>query len=222
MDTPTSPVDAVRFDERGLVPALVQDAASGQVRMLGYMNREALERTIATRRLHFWSRSRGRLWMKGETSGHVHEVVEIRPDCDGDALLVRVVPAGPTCHLGTDTCFAQPPLMVGDATVPPTSGVVDEVARVVAERRTHPIEGSYTTYLLTTGIDKIGKKIGEEAAEVIIAAKNADPENLANEAADLIYHLLVLLEASDVPTERVWEVLRTRRGRPAADQSSSA
>src|SRR5690606_4050201 len=113
MDTPTSPVDAVRFDERGLVPALVQDAATGEVRMLGYMNREALERTIATRRLDFWSRSRGKLWMKGETSGNVHEVVEIRPDCDGDALLVRVVPAGPTCHLGTDTCFAQPPLMVG-------------------------------------------------------------------------------------------------------------
>ncbi|MDI3339868.1 MAG: bifunctional phosphoribosyl-AMP cyclohydrolase/phosphoribosyl-ATP diphosphatase HisIE [Sphaerobacter sp.] len=221
MNNPFPGIDGVRFDERGLVPALVQDARSERVRMLGYMNREALERTIATRRLHFWSRSRARLWMKGETSGNVHEVVEIRPDCDGDALLVRVIPAGPTCHQGSASCFDQPPILAAEAAAPATSRVVDEVAGVIAARRAYPVEGSYTTYLLTAGVDKIGKKIGEEAAEVIIAAKNADPENLANEAADLIYHLLVLLEASGVPPTRVWEVLRTRRGRPLPDQPSS-
>lgn len=213
-------VDAVRFDERGLVPAIVQDAATGRVRMLGYMNREALERTLTTRRLHFWSRSRGTLWMKGETSGNVHDVVEVRADCDGDTLLVRVRPHGPTCHLGTDTCFDRPALLATDEPVAATSAVVDDVARVIRGRRRSPVEGSYTSYLFGEGIDKIGKKIGEEAAEVIIAAKNGDAGALANEASDLIYHLLVLLEACEVPAEKVWQVLSTRRGRPAPDHSS--
>ena len=218
MDTPQV-LESVQFDERGLVPAIVQDAATGRVRMLGYMNREALERTLTTRRLHFWSRSRGALWMKGETSGNVHDVVEVRADCDGDTLLVRVHPHGPTCHLGTDTCFDGTPLLEAERE-PAASDVVDQVAAVVADRRAHPAEGSYTSYLFGEGIDKIGKKIGEEAAEVIIAAKNADPDALSNEASDLVYHLLVLLAASDVPSSRVWEVLSARRGRPRPDQSS--
>ncbi|HET7036168.1 MAG TPA: bifunctional phosphoribosyl-AMP cyclohydrolase/phosphoribosyl-ATP diphosphatase HisIE [Thermomicrobiaceae bacterium] len=211
--------DGVTFNAQGLVPAVVQDAATGQVRMLGYMNREALEQTIASGRLTFWSRSRQRLWQKGETSGNVHEVVEVRADCDGDALLVRVNPLGPTCHTGAESCFdGQPPASPRQAHF--DSGVVDQVARVVAERHAQPAAGSYTSYLLAEGIDKIGKKIGEEAAEVIIAAKNGEPGALANESADLIYHLLVLLEASGVAPERVWDVLSTRRGRPAADHSS--
>jgi phosphoribosyl-ATP pyrophosphohydrolase/phosphoribosyl-AMP cyclohydrolase len=207
----------LKFDSNGLIPAIVQDAASGRVRMLGYMNREALDLTVRSGRLHFWSRSRQKLWMKGETSGNVHEVYEVRADCDGDTLLVQVRSDGPTCHLGTETCFDGLP--VAELTAPPeTSRVVDEVAEVVASRHSEPVDGSYTNYLLKQGIDKIGKKIGEEAAEVIIAAKNGEANALANEASDLIYHLLVMLEATGVAREEVWKVLSTRRGRPLPDQ----
>ena len=213
-------IDQVRFDEQGLVPAVVQDSTTSQVRMLGYMNREALERTLATRRLHFWSRSRRELWMKGETSGNIHDVTEVRLDCDGDTLLVRVQPLGPTCHQGTDTCFDSVRLLAARETSSAGSEVVDEIGRVIADRHRRPVEGSYTTYLFEQGIDKIGKKIGEESAEVIIAAKNSEPAALAGEASDLIYHLLVLLEASGVPTSEVWSVLQGRRGRPRPDHSS--
>lgn len=208
----------VNFDDCGLIPAIVQDSASGQVRMLGYMNREALSLTARTGRLHFWSRSRQQLWMKGETSGNVHHVLELRTDCDGDTVLVQVRPDGPTCHLGTDSCFEGEPVVTLENS-PQTSRVVDEVAAVVASRRVSPVAGSYTNYLLEQGIDKIGKKIGEESAEVIIAAKNADSTALAAESSDLFYHLLVLLEAAGVATEDVWSVLATRRGRPLPDQT---
>jgi phosphoribosyl-ATP pyrophosphohydrolase/phosphoribosyl-AMP cyclohydrolase len=210
-------ISRISFDANGLVPAIVQDAASGRVRMLGYMNREALTLTLQSGRLHFWSRSRQKLWMKGETSGNVHDVLEVRTDCDGDTLLVQVRSDGPTCHLGTESCF-DGEAIAGLMPLPETSRVVDEVADVVASRRTKPVDGSYTNYLLDQGIDKIGKKIGEEAAEVIIAAKNGEAAALANEASDLIYHLLVMLEATGVPREEVWKVLSTRRGRPLPDQ----
>lgn len=209
----------ITFDERGLIPAIVQDAASGAVRMLGYMNQEALDLTIQTGKLHFWSRSREKLWMKGETSGNVHHVLEIRTDCDGDTLLVQVRADGPTCHLGTETCFSGEALALLEPS-PVSSLVVDEIAAVIADRRRHPIAGSYTNYLLTEGVDKIGKKIAEEAAEVIIAAKNADSGTIAAESSDLIYHLLVILEATGVSCENVWDVLATRRGRPVPDHPS--
>ncbi len=212
-------LDRINFDERGLVPAIVQDAVSGDVRMLGYMNREALGLTLQTGNVHFWSRSRDSLWMKGETSGNVLHAVDVRTDCDGDTLLVHVRADGPTCHLGTETCF-DGGLLTTLSEMPSTSRVVDEVAAVVADRRHHPIEGSYTSYLLSEGVDKIGKKIGEEAAEVIIAAKNNDAATIAAESSDLIYHLLVMLEATGVDVEKVWDVLSTRRGRPAPDQVS--
>ena len=209
----------LKFDANGLIPAIVQDGVSGRVRMLGYMNHDALRLTIETQRLHFWSRSRQQLWMKGETSGNVHDVLDVHTDCDGDTLLVRVHAGGPTCHLGTESCFdGEPIAMLAEA--PISSRVVDEVADVVAARRVNPVNGSYTNYLLEQGIDKIGKKIGEEAAEVIIAAKNADATSLAEESSDLIYHLLVLLESAGVPREDVWNVLATRRGRPLPDQPS--
>ncbi len=212
-------LSGINFDDRGLIPAIVQDALSGDVRMMGYMNHEALKLTVRTGRLHFWSRSRDKLWMKGETSGNVHHVLEIRSDCDSDTLLVQVHADGPTCHLGTDTCFSGKPLAQLGA-IPTSSSVVDQVSSVVADRSRHPVAGSYTNYLLAQGVDKIGKKIGEEAAEVIIAAKNADPETIAAESSDLVYHLLVMLEATGVSVEKVWDVLATRRGRPAPDQPS--
>lgn len=212
-------VRRLKFNDDGLIPAIVQDAGSGDVRMLGYMNQEALVKTVQTGFLHFWSRSRQQLWMKGETSGHVHHVREIRHDCDGDTLLVKVLADGPTCHLGNETCFDGDALaLVGE--VPVSSKIVDQIAAVIADRSQNPVDGSYTSYLLREGVDKIGKKIGEEAAEVIIAAKNADSATIAAEASDLIYHLLVLLQASGVPPHEVWDVLSTRRGRPAPDHPS--
>lgn len=201
--------DKVNWDDNGLVPAIVQDIATGEVRMLGYVSRESLELTEQTGLLHFFSRSRQQIWQKGETSGNVLNVVDVRVDCDGDTLLVRVRPQGPTCHTGQETCFYQPPLFsTGDASGGPA--ILQRIASLIADRQQELPEGSYTTYLFEQGIDKIGKKIGEESAEVIIAAKNGDPEPLAGEAADLLYHLLVLLRASDVDLDEVWRVLEAR------------
>lgn len=204
--------DAINWDADGLVPAVVQDVATGDVRMLGYVNRESLALTVETGLLHFYSRSRQRIWKKGESSGNVLEVREIRIDCDGDTLLVRVVPHGPTCHTGEETCFYQPALFENE---PGSSGpgILGRIARIVALRQQEMPEGSYTTYLFEQGIDKIGKKIGEESAEVIIAAKNGDPEPLAGEAADLLYHLLVLLRASNVDLDQVWQILEARHSK---------
>jgi phosphoribosyl-ATP pyrophosphohydrolase/phosphoribosyl-AMP cyclohydrolase len=185
--------------------------------MLGYLNAESLRLTVETGVVHFFSRSRQRIWKKGETSGNTLTVIDIRADCDGDTLLLRVIPHGPTCHTGADTCFFAAPLAESSVGAHGPF-VVSEVAEVIARRQAEMPEGSYTAYLFQQGIDKIGKKIGEEAAEVIIAAKNGDPGPLANEAADLIYHLLVMLRAADVPLEEVWDVLSERRGRPKGDQ----
>ncbi len=201
---------ALRFGPDGLVPLIVQDAATGAVRMIGYANAEAVRRTLETGRVHFWSRSRQRLWMKGESSGNVLELLELRVDCDGDALLATVRPHGPTCHTGRASCFDTEPLVRLSA-LPETALVLDEVARVIAARASDPQPGSYTGALLAAGVDRIARKIGEEAAEVIVAAKNGEAEPLAQEAADLLYHLLVLLQACGVSAEQVWRVLRTRR-----------
>ncbi len=176
------------------------------------MNAEAVQRTVETGLVHFWSRSRQRLWQKGETSGNVLELVDIRPDCDGDALLVRVRPHGPTCHTGRASCFDTPPLVRRATSRDVSAAILDELASVIAARARDPQPGSYTNALLAAGVDRIARKIGEEAAEVIVAAKNGDPEPLANEAADLLYHLLVLLQACGVEPQRVWEVLQQRRG----------
>jgi phosphoribosyl-AMP cyclohydrolase / phosphoribosyl-ATP pyrophosphohydrolase len=215
-------MDQVRFDGQGLVPAIVQDARTGQVRMLGYMNRDALTRTVETGRLHFYSRSRQSLWMKGESSGNLHHVHEVRYDCDGDTLLVQVSPDGPTCHTGEETCFYADPLWSRGSESTAYSDIIHELSTVIADRRRDMPEGSYTSYLFREGVDKIGKKIGEEAAEVIIAAKNDDDDALALEAADLVYHLLVMLEARDVSVEAVLRELGRRRAGSRAGQDSSA
>lgn len=206
----------LRWDADGLIPGLVQHAATGEVRMVGYLSRESLALTVETGYVHFFSRSRQAIWKKGETSGNVLEVVYITPDCDADVLLIRAIPHGPTCNTGAESCFFAAPLHRREAVeLPPTSAVIEEVAVVIASRHAEMPDGSYTTYLFREGVDKIGKKIGEEAAEVIIAAKNGDPEPLALEASDLIYHLLVMLEACGVPPEDVWRELSARRAAPA-------
>ena len=179
-------LSAVRFDEKGLVPVVVQDARTGEVLTLAYANREALEETLRTRRSTFFSRSRQALWRKGETSGHTQEVVEVLLDCDGDAVVYRVLPQGPACHTGERTCFHRA-LLEGEKDL---GFVVGHVYATIKERlRTLP-EGSYVARMHQAGLDRILKKIGEEAGEVILAAKNQNPEELRHEAADLLFHLL--------------------------------
>lgn len=203
----------LNWDHDGLVPGIIQHAGTGEVRMLGYLSAESLGLTIETGLVHFHSRSRNRIWKKGESSGNVLQLVDARVDCDGDTLLLRVLPVGPTCHTGAETCFFAEPLITAEPE-PASTRIIDQIAATIASRQDELPEGSYTTYLFQEGIDKIGKKIGEEAAEVIIAAKNGDPEPLAGEAADLLYHLLVMLRASDVPLETVWATLQLRHGNP--------
>lgn len=181
----------LKFDDQGLIPAVVQDFNSGQVLMVAYMNREALKLTINKGEAHFYSRSRRSLWHKGETSGNTQEVKEIFYDCDGDTLLLQVVPRGPACHTGKMSCFYR--TIDGDEQSA-GGGILDELAAVIKQRKKERPEGSYTTYLFDKGLDKILKKVGEETAEVIIAAKNPNNDEIIYETSDLIYHLLVLLE----------------------------
>ncbi|WP_018111392.1 bifunctional phosphoribosyl-AMP cyclohydrolase/phosphoribosyl-ATP diphosphatase HisIE [Thermus igniterrae] len=196
----------VRFDEKGLVPVVVQDARTGEVLTLAYANREALEETLRTRRSTFFSRSRGTLWRKGETSGNVQEVVEVLLDCDGDAVVYRVVPHGPACHTGERSCFHRP-LLEGEKDL---GFVVGQVYATLQERlRTLP-EGSYVARLHRAGLDRILKKIGEEAGEVILAAKNQDPEELRHEAADLLFHLLLTLAELGLTPEDLARTLWAR------------
>jgi phosphoribosyl-ATP pyrophosphohydrolase/phosphoribosyl-AMP cyclohydrolase len=229
-------ISAIKFDERGLVPAVVQDAQTGAVLTLAYMNAESLSRTLAARETWFWSRSRAVLWHKGATSGHTQRVVDVRVDCDADALLVRVEPRGPACHTGAYTCFHQE---LEDVTATPSEaiaepqsiesttsdavdgGEIDLGARLqklyalVAQRYAQRPAGSYTTYLFDAGLDKILKKVGEEAAETIIAAKNDDSSALVAEASDLLYHLLVLFVARGVTLTQI-ETELARRARAVA------
>lgn len=199
-----------KFDNTGLIPAIVQHARSGEVLMLGYMNEEALRHTQESGLVTFWSRSRGELWQKGTTSGHMLHLVEIRQDCDGDALLVLAEPAGPTCHTGQPSCFHRD--LAGNPTQArvPRVSVLTQLIDVIHARQDEQTEGSYTVRLLNGGVDRIGKKVGEEAAEVIIAAKNDSADELTYELADLIYHSLVLLECQRVPFEDVLVELQRR------------
>ncbi|HEU4768405.1 MAG TPA: bifunctional phosphoribosyl-AMP cyclohydrolase/phosphoribosyl-ATP diphosphatase HisIE [Pyrinomonadaceae bacterium] len=197
-------VDELKFDEHGLIPAIVQDARTREVLTLAYMNRESLARTIETQQTWFWSRSRHELWHKGETSGNTQQVVNLVPDCDGDAIVVLVNPAGPACHTGARSCFDS--LQREDL-----GGVLDQLYALIENRQRERPEGSYTTYLFDKGIDKILKKVGEESAETIIAAKNDDAEPFVAEVSDLIYHLLVLLVARGVSLDQVREELARRR-----------
>ncbi|VCU52465.1 Phosphoribosyl-AMP cyclohydrolase [Thermus thermophilus] len=209
-------LSAVRFDEKGLVPVVVQDARTGEVLTLAYANREALEETLRTRRSTFFSRSRQALWRKGETSGHTQEVVEVLLDCDGDAVVYRVLPQGPACHTGERTCFHRA-LLEGEKDL---GFVVGQVYATIKERlRTLP-EGSYVARMHQAGLDRILKKIGEEAGEVILAAKNQNPEELRHEAADLLFHLLLTLAELGLTPEDLAKTLWERhRPQPPYDGS---
>jgi phosphoribosyl-ATP pyrophosphohydrolase/phosphoribosyl-AMP cyclohydrolase len=193
------------LDDGALLPVVVQDADDGRVLMLAWANVEALEATERSGEAHFWSRSRDRLWHKGETSGNVMRLVALAADCDGDAILYRVRPAGPACHTGTRTCFAE-----ADA-----PGVLAALARTIEERRTADPAGSYTARLLAGGARRPAEKVVEEAGEVASAALAGTDDELAGEAADLVYHLLVVLAARGLPFERVLDVLAERRGTSA-------
>lgn len=187
----------------GLVPAIIQDSATRQVLMLGYMNREAYEKTLATRRVTFWSRSRNCLWTKGETSGNFLELVDIKVDCDNDTLLVRAVPHGPVCHTGTDTCWGESndanPLLF-----------LTELQDFINKRREEMPEGSYTTSLFKDGINRMSQKVGEEALEAVIEAVNGTDDRLLYEASDMFYHLIVLLASKGLRIEQVAEELAER------------
>lgn len=205
----------MKFDQQGLIPAIVQHARSGEVLMLGYMNAEALRRTHETGLVTFWSRSRQELWQKGATSGNVLRLKEIREDCDGDALLVLAEPAGPTCHTGARSCFLPAPdkdRAQAPATVP-ASAILTQLADLIARRRIEQPEGSYTVKLLNSGVDRIAKKVGEEATEVVIGAIKGDRDELRYELADLLYHTLVLLEQQGLPFEEVLRELAGRYGK---------
>ncbi|WP_223070051.1 bifunctional phosphoribosyl-AMP cyclohydrolase/phosphoribosyl-ATP diphosphatase HisIE [Paenibacillus caui] len=217
----------VKWDSQGLVPAIVQDSSSLEVLTLAYMNRESLRKTAESGETWFWSRSRSELWHKGATSGHTQQIVSLKYDCDGDALLVLVNRKGPACHTGEESCFYQ---TAGEGELPASAAamaegtsalgrfaVLDELERVIAERDEQRPEGTYTTYLFEKGIDKILKKVGEETAESIIAAKNKDNNELRMEVSDLIYHLLVLLRERKLPLDEVLRELSLRHERPRRD-----
>jgi phosphoribosyl-ATP pyrophosphohydrolase/phosphoribosyl-AMP cyclohydrolase len=191
------------FDANGLLPVVAQDRASGDVLMVAWANADALAKTGETGLAHFWSRRRQALWKKGEASGHELRVVEARADCDRDTLLIVVEPTGPACHTGVRTCFGE--------VSPTAAGMLEELARVVAERAAAPPGESYTARLLAKGPDQVLKKIGEEATEVVLAARVQSDERLAEESADLLYHLLVALHQRGLPIARVMDELRKRR-----------
>jgi phosphoribosyl-ATP pyrophosphohydrolase/phosphoribosyl-AMP cyclohydrolase len=199
-------IKSLKFDERGLIPAIVQDARTREVLTLAYMNEQSLTRTIETGETWFWSRSRNELWHKGETSGNTQTVVALHSDCDNDAIVVLVNPAGPACHTGARSCFDSTP---SDEDL---GLLLQNLYELIESRERERPEGSYTTYLFNSGLDKILKKVGEESAETIIAAKNEDRARVTAETADLVYHLLVLLVARGVSLDEVRAELASRRG----------
>lgn len=199
-------LNLLKFDEKGLIPAVVVDAETGKVLTLAYMNRESLELSIAEKRTCFWSRSRQELWHKGETSGNVQHIVSITADCDRDALTVAVKKDGPACHLGTDSCFAQT-IWENDDLRPFSMGALMDM---LVGRKIEKKEGSYTTYLFEKGLDKILKKVGEENTEVIIAAKAGDKRETIYEIADLTYHVMVLMIEMGISLDDILRELASR------------
>lgn len=210
--TPLRWTETLHFDAAGLVPVIAQDARTGDVLMLAWANLEALERTAATGRAHYWSRSRNALWQKGESSGHGQAIRDIRIDCDADAVLYRVEQGGPACHTGTPTCFARGVTESGlvEAGDDPGAHLLTRLARIIADRERERPTGSYVAGLFERGLAPISQKVGEEAVETVVAAHAESDERLASEAADLLFHLLVLLRARGVPFDAVLAELAAR------------
>lgn len=210
--------DDINFDDKGLVPVVTQDFKTKEVLMVAYMNEEAFIKTLETGKVHYYSRSRSKLWLKGETSGHFQFVKAIKLDCDGDTILIEAEQIDAACHTGNKTCFfrtmndgkwEETTEDAGNEEL--TAEILKEVYNVIADRAVHPKEGSYTNYLFTKGLDKILKKVGEEAAEVIIAAKNKSKEEIRYEVSDLMYHLMVLLVERGLTLEDIYGELKGRR-----------
>jgi len=199
-------IDELKFDEKGLIPAIVEDADSGEVLTLAYMNKESLKISMEKQLTCFWSRSRQELWLKGETSGNYQHIVSITADCDKDALLVKVNPDGPACHLGTFSCFENP-IFESDEN---EAFSLEALMQLIEGRKKSMQEGSYTSYLFEKGIDKILKKIGEESTEVIIAAKANDNKETVYEIADLVYHVMVMMIQQGISLEDVRSELKSR------------
>jgi phosphoribosyl-ATP pyrophosphohydrolase/phosphoribosyl-AMP cyclohydrolase len=189
----------------GLVPAIIQDAESNVVLMLGYMNQEALDVTLETKKVTFFSRTKGRLWTKGETSGNYLMLDSLTLDCDNDTLLIKAKPVGPVCHTGNDTCFAE----VNNS----NTLFLDTLRQIIKDRKNNPSERSYTASLFSAGINKIAQKVGEEAVEIVIEAKDNNKDLFLGEAADLLFHYLVLLEAKEIELEEVIDVLMDRHNK---------
>jgi phosphoribosyl-ATP pyrophosphohydrolase/phosphoribosyl-AMP cyclohydrolase len=210
-------LDQIKFDDNGLVPVIVQDSSTGQVLMLAYANREAVQKTIDTNKSHFWSRSREKLWMKGEESGNVQNIKEIYYDCDIDTILYLVEQMGVTCHTGESTCFYRS--ANGDKQAPAFGKssdfkTLDEVYEVIMDRKLNPKDGSYVSGLFENGLDKILKKIGEEAGETVIGAKNEDRKEIIYETADLWFHSMIALAYFGITPEDIFEELDRRFGKP--------
>lgn len=206
-----------KFDGQGLIPAVVQDWLDGTVLMVGYMNQDALTQTLATRTVHFWSRSRQKLWEKGETSGNKLQVKSLFVDCDRDTILVKAQPVGPTCHTGARACFFTPleesGAMGTGASDEAAGGILEAVLRTIQTRRANPQPGSYTTKLFEGGHDKILKKVAEEAGEVLLASKGGKKEEIVYEIADLFFHTLMVLGYHDIPLSVIYQELATRFGK---------
>ncbi|MCD6525894.1 MAG: bifunctional phosphoribosyl-AMP cyclohydrolase/phosphoribosyl-ATP diphosphatase HisIE [Desulfuromonas sp.] len=224
-------LEQLKFDKDGLLPCITQDAETGEVLMLAYMNAEAVENTLLTGKVHYYSRSRAKQWMKGESSGHVQNVREIRYDCDGDTLLIKVEQVGVACHTGRRSCFysvwdgeqvaieSEPEL--DTAAIYGEQDILDAVYHVIQDRRRNPGEKSYVHSLFTKGLDKILSKIGEEATEAAVAGKGGDRDEIVYEVADLFFHTLILLGYYDLPPERIYAELRRRFGLSGIEEKES-
>jgi phosphoribosyl-ATP pyrophosphohydrolase/phosphoribosyl-AMP cyclohydrolase len=201
------------FDAQGLIPTVVQDWRDGTVLMVAFMNKEALQKTLDTKYVHFWSRSRQKLWQKGETSGNTLLFKDLFVDCDGDALLVKAEPAGPTCHTGEKACFFSRIDQPGTRTSEAWGGILERLYQTIQERKQHPSSESYTSKLLQGGVDRILKKVVEEAGEVALAGKGGKKDEIVYETADLLFHTLVALGYHDVTLQEVYQELATRFGK---------
>jgi phosphoribosyl-AMP cyclohydrolase / phosphoribosyl-ATP pyrophosphohydrolase len=206
-----------KFDEQGLLPAIVQDWLDGTVLMLGYMNQEAITKTVTVRTVHFWSRSRKKLWEKGETSGNKLQVKELFVDCDHDTILVKAQPVGPTCHTGERACFFSrlddQGQVAQSQSQEAAGGILESVLRTIHDRRANPQPGSYTSKLFAGGHDKILKKVAEEAGEVLLASKGGKKEEIVYEVADLFFHTLMVLGYHELTLQDIYQELGKRFGR---------